>query len=86
MATSVHRVRRFNNIWSSNWILGVPALAMIFPRNQFQQLWANLHLADNTQASDRSDPSLDQLCRLRPLLDILAGTLATVSGRGHGAL
>ena len=72
MATSVHRVSRLNNIWSSDWVLGVPALATIFPRNQFWQLWSNLHLSDNTQASGCSDPSFDRLYKLRPLLRILA--------------
>jgi len=72
MATSVHRVPRLNNIWSSDWILSVPALAKIFPRNRFWQLWTNLHLADNTQAPGRSEPSFDRLYKLRPMLNILA--------------
>ena len=72
MATSVHRVPRLNNIWSSDWVLGVPALATIFPRNRFWQLWSNLHLSDNTQAPGCSDPSFNRLYKLRPLLHILA--------------
>ena len=72
MATSVHRLSRLNNIWSSDWILSVPALAKIFPRNRFWQLWTNLHLADNTQAPGRSEPSFDRLYKLRPMLNILA--------------
>jgi len=44
---SVHCVPRLNNIWSSDWILSVPALAKIFPRNWFWKLWTNLHLANN---------------------------------------
>ena len=71
MATSIHRVPQFNNIWSSDWVLGVPALASIFPRKRFWQLWTNLHLVDNTQAPDRSEPSFDRLYKLRPLLTIL---------------
>ena len=35
MATSVHRVPRLNNIWSSDWIPSVPAPAKIFPRSRF---------------------------------------------------
>ena len=71
MATSVHSVPRLNNIWSSDWILGVPALAAIFPRYRFWQLWANLHLADNTLAPSRTEPSFDRLYKLQPLLNIL---------------
>ena len=77
MATSVHRVPRLNNIWSSDWILGVPALARIFPRSCFWQLWANLHLADNTQAPDHTEPSFDRLYKLRPMLNILRDAFET---------
>ena len=72
MATSVHRVPRLNNIWSSDWVLGVPALAANFTRTRFWQLWANLHLADNTQAPDRTDASFDRLYKIRPMLNILS--------------
>ncbi len=74
MATSIHRVPRLNNniIWSSDWVLGVPALAAVFTRKRFWQLWCNLHLADNTQAPDRNDPSFDRLYKLRPMLNILS--------------
>ena len=77
MATSVHRVPRLNNIWSSDWILGVPALARIFPWSRFWQLWANLHLADNTQAPDHTEPSFDWLYKLRPMLNILRDAFET---------
>ena len=77
MATSVHRVTRLNNIWSSDWILGVPALARIFPRSRFWQLWANLHLADNTQAPDHTEPSFDRLYKLWPMLNILRDAFET---------
>ena len=77
MATSVHRVPRLNNIWSSDWIVGVPALARIFPRSRFWQLWANLHLADNTQAPDHTEPSFDRLYKLRPMLNILRDAFKT---------
>ena len=72
MATSIHQVPRLKNIWSTDWVLGVPALASIFSRRRFWQLWTNLHLVDNTQAPDRSEPSFDRLYKLRPLLTILS--------------
>lgn len=71
MATSIYKVPRLNNIWSSDWVLGVPALASIFPRSRFWQLWSNLHLVDITKAPNRSDQSYDRLYKLRPLLTIL---------------
>ncbi len=77
MATSIHRVPRLNNIWSSDWVLGVPALAPVFTRKRFWQLWCNLHLADNTQAPDRNDPSFDRLYKLRPMLNMLSDAFRT---------
>lgn len=71
MATPLNRVPRLWNIWSNNWVLGVPALASVFPRNHFWQLWANLHLADNTQMPDCSERPFHQLYKLRPMLNIL---------------
>ena len=72
MATAIHRVPRLNNIWCADWVLAVPPLAAIFTRSRFWQLWSNLHLADNMQAPDRSDPSFDRLYKLHPMLNILA--------------
>ena len=72
MATSIQRVPRLNDIWSGDWVLGVPALAAVFTRKRFWQLWSNLHLVDNTQAPGRTDPSFDRLYKLRPMLTILA--------------
>ncbi len=77
MATSIHRVPRLNNIWSSDWVLGVPTLAAVFTRKWFWQLRCNLHLADNTQAPDRNDPSFDRLYKLRPMLNILSDAFRT---------
>lgn len=74
MATSLHRVPCIRNIWSTDWVLVVPALASIFPRSPFWQLWANLHLADNKQMPDYCEPSFDPLLKLRPMLNILADT------------
>ncbi len=66
------RVPRLNNIWSSDWVLGVPALAAVFTRNRFWQLWSNLHLVDITQAPGRTDPSFDRLYKLRLMLTVLS--------------
>ncbi len=71
ISTSLHRVPRLNNIWLSDWVLGVPALVKIFPRHHCWQLWANLLLADNTQAPGLSEPSFDWLYKLWPMLNIL---------------
>ena len=71
MATSVHRLPQLRNYWSGDWVLGVPSLASLFPRDRFWGLWSNLHLADNTLAPPRDDPQFDKQYKVRPILNIL---------------
>ena len=74
VALGIHRLPKMNDIWSSDWILGVPALARFMTKNRFLALWGNLHLVDN-EAYLREHPkgsdSYDKLFKLRPALDAL---------------
>ncbi len=71
IAMSIHRLPAINDYWSTEWILAVPQLASIYPRQRFWQLWTNLHLADNSAMPTRDSPNFDKLYKLRPLLNIL---------------
>lgn len=65
----IHRLPEINNYFSSNWVFSVPAFARVFTRARFWQLWSNLHLADNNDATRpaRNEPGYDKIWKLRPL-------------------
>ncbi len=83
VAMSLHKVPAINDYWSLDWVLGVPAIALIFPRHQIWQLWRNLHLTDNAKMSARGSHNFDKPYKLRPLLDVLQRTFMEIYHPGQ---
>ena len=51
-----------------------PQIADIISRNQFHEVSANLHFADNGQITlDRENPAYDRLAKIRPFLESIRG-------------
>ena len=73
-ALGLHGLPSMTDIWSMDWIFGIPALAKFMTKNRFLQLWGNLHLVDNQAylaAHPRGSEGYDRLFKLRPALSAL---------------
>ena len=69
--TGIHKLPHFNDYFSSDWVLGVPAVQQVFTQRRFWQLWNNLHLADNVTTPSRESANYDKLYKVRKYLDTL---------------
>ena len=47
MALGIHRLSNLRDLWSEDWVIGVPAIAKCMPKNRFVALMGNVHLVDN---------------------------------------
>lgn len=63
----IHRLPRIRDYWSSDSLLGVPAVQQAMSLNRFWDIWSNIHVVDNdtlhgkAYASDKIKPVVDTL-------------------------
>lgn len=62
-----HKLPRERQYWSYDEDIGVPLVSNCMSRNRFLEIKRNLHLVDNSSASD----SRDKMFKVRPLCDML---------------
>lgn len=67
----IHSLPELQNYWSSDPILGIPAIADMMTKNRFKKLTENLHCNDNEKAVPKGQIGYDRLHKLRPLIDAL---------------
>ena len=61
-----------DDYWSTNPILAHPWFHTILSRDRFHEILRYVHVADNSNALDWSDPGYDKLWKVRPLLDVVS--------------
>ena len=66
----VHRLPRIRNYWSTNSLLGVPAVRQAMSLNRFWAIWSNLHLVDNSTVDGKPCAS----SKIEPLITCLSDT------------
>ena len=70
----IHRLPQFNDYFSKDFVLGVPAVQAVFTQRRFYQLWSNIHLVNNEDAVPAGQPGHDKLFKLRQFLQTLRNT------------
>jgi len=72
LAMGVVQLPSADDYWSIDPILAHPWFRSVFTRFRFRQILRYLHVADNSKALQRSDPSYDKLWKVRYLVDVLS--------------
>jgi hypothetical protein len=67
----IHQLPHLKNYWSSDPILGVPAVSNVISAKRFKKIVENIHLNDNQSNKDRTDPDYDKLHKVRPVIEQL---------------
>ena len=71
LAKGVHRLPFLTDYWSQNPLLGAPGITKCMPRDRFKAILRCLHLNDNSQMPAHSDPNVDKLYKVRPLINTI---------------
>ena len=66
-----HKLPRIRDYWSQDRNLYTPAVANIMTRNEFQRLFSNIHLADNSKMPSKNSSIYSKLYKVNDFLDIL---------------
>ena len=66
-----HKLPRIRDYWSQDRNLYTPAVANIMTRNEFQRLFSNIHLADNSKMPSKNSSIYSKLYKINDFLDIL---------------
>lgn len=61
-------------------------IADAMPRNTFERIKSNLHLNDNANMKERSDPAYDKLFKVRPFLDKIRKNFQKISSEEHNSV
>ena len=67
----IHTLPDLQHYWSSDNLLGVPAVANLITNTRFKKLTESIHYNDNTKAVPRGEAGYDHLHKLRPIIDAL---------------
>lgn len=67
----VHQLPVVDLYWSSNPLFYVEPIATNMTSKRFKKILSNLHLNNNDNMPDHTDPNRDKLFKIRPLLDKL---------------
>ena len=74
----IHTLPELRHYWSSDNLLGVPAVANLITKTRFKKLTEKIHCNDNTKAVPRGEAGYDRLHKLRPVIDALNSHLKEV--------
>jgi len=74
----IHTLPELRHYWSSDNLLGVPAVVNQITKTRFKKLTENIHCNDNTKAVPRGEAGYDRLHKLRPVIDALNSRLKEV--------
>jgi len=74
----IHTLPDLRHYWSSDNLLGVPAVANLINKTWFKKLTENVHCNDNTKAVPRGEAGYDRLHKLQPAIDALNSSLKEV--------
>jgi hypothetical protein len=74
----IHMLPELRHYWSSDNLLGVPAVSNLITKTRFKKLAENIHCSDNTKAMPRGEAGYDHLKKLRPVIGALNGCLKEV--------
>lgn len=74
----IHQLPQLENYWSSDPLLGLPAVWNVIASKKFKKITEMIHLNDNTKNPPRTDASHDKLHKVRPLIEILGTRLTTL--------
>ena len=66
----IHRLPRVKNYWSTDSLLGVPAVQQSMPLNRFWAIWSTIHVVDNDVIDSRGCPS----AKIKSILTTLSET------------
>jgi len=67
----IHTLPELRHYWSSDNLLGVPAVTNLITKTRFKKLTENIHYNDNTKAVPRGEAGYDRLHKLRPVIEAL---------------
>ena len=67
IAMGLHRLPRIRDYWSSDSLLGIPAVQQAMSFNRFTAIWSNLHVVDNDTFEGKVYPSE----KIKPIIDTL---------------
>ena len=71
-----HELPEIDSYWSSDEMLGVPAVAKVMTKSRFKKLCQYLHCNDNTIAVRRGEAGHDPLHKIRPVIEAVSETFA----------
>lgn len=72
--SGIHRLPQFNDYFSKDYVLGVPAIQAVLSQRRFWQLWSNIHLVNNEDAIPAGEEGHNKLFKLGNLLQTLRTT------------
>jgi hypothetical protein len=74
----IHTLPELRHYWSSDNLLGVPAVSNLITKTRFKNLTENIHCNDNTNAVPWGEAGYDRLHKLRPVSNALNSRLKEV--------
>ena len=66
-----HKLPRIEDYWSKDKNLFTPAVADTMTRDEFQRLFSNIHLADNSKMPSKNSSNYDKMYKVNDFLNIL---------------
>ena len=69
MAMGLVRLPSLRDYWSTNPRIGTPGIVKGMGHNRFRSILSHLHLSDNTRMPQPGSGGIDELYKVRPLLD-----------------
>ena len=65
----INQLSSLADYWKKDPYFHYSPIADRITRDRFLEIWKYLHLVDNSDLPNRSDPEYDKLCRIRPVID-----------------
>jgi hypothetical protein len=81
----IHQLPQLQNYWSSDPLLGFPAVSKVMSSKKFKKITEVIHVNDNTTNPPRTEATHDKLHKVRPLIEKL-GTRLTALYKPSGTL
>ena len=68
---AIHVLPQLKHYWSSDPLLGVPAVSKVMTGKRFKKITETIHVNDNEKNLPKTDENHDKLHKLRPMIDQL---------------